>query len=91
MADEMDALDVYAKSESIIENLRKGGAPVLLECETYRYMGHARFEKPVYRTKEELEEWKKRDAIEKLRKEMVKENVENRVVEMEGKVEAVIE
>lgn len=91
VADGMDALDVHIKAETAVENMRKGGAPVLLECETYRYMGHARFEKPVYRTKEELEEWKKRDAIEKLRKELVKAKAEKRVVEIEHEVEASIE
>ena len=91
VADGMDALDVYTKTESIVENIRKGGAPVLLECKTYRYMGHARFEKPVYRTKEELEIWKKRDAIEKLRRELIDQNVEKQVVDIEREVEAIIE
>ena len=93
VADGMDALDVFAKTDSIVEKMRKGGAPVLLECVTYRYMGHARFEKPIYRTKEELEEWKKRDAIEKLHRELVEQNpkVEKQVAEIEREVESSIE
>ena len=91
VADGMDSLDVYRKTEAVVQKLRKGGAPVLLECETYRYMGHARFEKPVYRTKEELEEWKKRDAIEKLRKELVKDKSEKEIIEIENDVETSIE
>ena len=91
VADGMDALGVYAKAERVVENMRKGGPPVLLECETYRYMGHARFEKPVYRTKEELETWKKRDAIKKLRLELVELDAEKQIVNIEGEVETVIE
>ena len=63
IADGMDLVDVYEKSKEAIERARKGDGPTLLECKTYRYMGHSRFEKPTYRTKEELEEWKKRDPI----------------------------
>ena len=90
VADGMDVLDVYAKARASVEDLRTGGTPVLLECKTYRYMGHARFEKPIYRTKEEVAEWKKRDAIERLRQELLEED-EGQVIEIEHDVENVIE
>ena len=35
----------------------------LIEAKTYRYMGHSRSDKREYRTREEEEEWKKKDAI----------------------------
>jgi TPP-dependent pyruvate/acetoin dehydrogenase alpha subunit len=93
IADGMDVLDVYSKASELIENMRKGGAPAILECKTYRYMGHARFEKPVYRTKEEVEEWKKRDAIERLRNEMIEEKkgVAKLIEEIDRNVDADIE
>ena len=34
-----------------------------MECKTYRFRGHSRFEKSSYRAQQELEEWKKRDPI----------------------------
>jgi len=77
VADGMDVVDVYNKTGEIIESVRNGEGPVLLECKTYRYMGHARFEKPVYRTREELEEWKKKDAIDRLRRELTEEDAAN--------------
>lgn len=58
-----DVMDVYHKAASAAEKIRNGGAPVLLECKTYRHMGHARFEKPTYRTREEVDEWKKSDPL----------------------------
>jgi TPP-dependent pyruvate/acetoin dehydrogenase alpha subunit len=35
----------------------------LIECKTYRYKGHARFDPAAYRPKDEEEAWKKRDPI----------------------------
>ncbi len=67
VADGMDACDVYEKAGALIEQAREGGGPSLLECKTYRFMGHSRFEKPTYRTQEELEEWKRKDPIPRFR------------------------
>jgi pyruvate dehydrogenase E1 component alpha subunit/2-oxoisovalerate dehydrogenase E1 component len=39
------------------------GAPYLLECRTYRFRAHSMFDPELYRTKEEVEQWKKRDPI----------------------------
>ncbi len=69
--DGMDAVAVYGKVKEVIDGVRNGEGPVLIECKTYRYMGHARFENPVYRTKDEVEEWKKRDAIDRIRGEII--------------------
>lgn len=92
VADGMDVLDVYRKTLDAVEKIRTGGAPVLIECKTYRYMGHARFEKPVYRTREEVEEWKKFDAIERLREQLIKEKVtESEIKTIETEVENMIE
>jgi len=63
VADGMDAYDVFQKAGMLIQKARQGGGPSLLECKTYRYKGHSRFEQPTYRTAEELEEWKRRDPI----------------------------
>jgi len=63
IADGMDVLDVYEKTKVAVGRARAGEGPTLLECKTYRYMGHSRFEKPTYRTSAELEDWKKKDPI----------------------------
>ena len=61
--DGMDVRAVYQVAGKTIDRARKGQGPTLLECKTYRFRGHSRFENPTYRTKEELEEWMKRDPI----------------------------
>jgi len=63
VADGMDVNDVYEKGGDCIQRARDGKGPAILECKTYRFRGHSRFEPAVYRGKDELEEWKKRDPI----------------------------
>ena len=57
---------VYEAAGEAIERARKGDGPTLVECKTYRYYDHVgiRGMGMNYRTDEELEAWKKRDAIE---------------------------
>ena len=66
IADGMDVLDVYEKAGVLVERARAGGGPALLECKTYRFRGHSRLEKPVYRTSDEVAEWKKKDSIPRM-------------------------
>ncbi len=68
VVDGMDALAVYAATERAADRARTGGHPTLLEVRTYRYMGHSMSDPlhGVYRTKEEVEEQRKRDPISQL-------------------------
>ena len=58
------ALAVLAAAKKAAQAARAGEGPTLIECKTYRYRGHSRFEPAVYRTKEEENEWKQRDPDE---------------------------
>jgi pyruvate dehydrogenase E1 component alpha subunit len=67
--DGMDVLAVYQAVRRAVDRGRSGKLPTLIEARTYRYMGHSMAD-PIhghYRTKEELEEQKKRDPITGLR------------------------
>jgi pyruvate dehydrogenase E1 component alpha subunit len=48
---------------------------MLIVSETYRYMGHSKSDANRYRTKEEINEWKKRDPIGILRAEILKRSM----------------
>ncbi len=45
---------------------RQGDGPILLECKTYRFIGHSRGDARGYRSKEEEAEWKAKDCIPRL-------------------------
>lgn len=59
-----DVLEVRDRIKLAVERARSQGIPSLLEIETYRYRGHSMSDPGNYRTKEEIERWKKRDSIE---------------------------
>ena len=54
---------VYKTVKEAVEYARSGKGPSIIECKTYRHHGHNGSDPCVYRTKEELEEWKKRDPL----------------------------
>lgn len=60
--DGMDVLAVEEQARTAIGAVREG-RPFLLECRTYRFRAHSMFDAELYRTKEEVAEWKKRDPI----------------------------
>ena len=64
----MDVSAVYEATQRAVRRARSGGHPTLLEVRTYRFMGHSMSDPlhGVYRTKEEVEEQKKRDPISHL-------------------------
>lgn len=68
VVDGMDVLAVYHAVQEAVARARKDFGPTLLECETYRYVGHSRTDPAQYRTKEELEEWQTKDPIPRLKK-----------------------
>lgn len=67
VVDGQDVLAVRRASIAMIEAAR-AGRPGLMECLTYRFMGHSRGDPAhgVYRTRTELDEWKNRDPLDLL-------------------------
>jgi pyruvate dehydrogenase E1 component alpha subunit/2-oxoisovalerate dehydrogenase E1 component len=66
VVDGMDVVAVDAIAARAAASVRKSGEPYLLECRTYRFRAHSMFDPELYRTKAEVEEWKKRDPISML-------------------------
>jgi TPP-dependent pyruvate/acetoin dehydrogenase alpha subunit len=58
-----DVLKVYETTKEYVDRARMGKGPGFIECITYRWEGHYHGEPQVYRTKEEVEEWKKNCPI----------------------------
>jgi pyruvate dehydrogenase E1 component alpha subunit len=61
--DGMDVLAVEAATFRAAEAVRSGGGPFLLEARTYRFRAHSMYDAELYRGKQEVEEWKKRDPL----------------------------
>jgi pyruvate dehydrogenase E1 component alpha subunit len=64
--DGMDVLEVEAATRKAVEFIRGGSGPYFLEMMTYRYRPHSMFDADTYRDKNEVEEWKKKDCIQRL-------------------------
>ena len=75
--DGMNVLTVYDATRRAVERARKGGDPTLLEVRTYRFMGHSMSDPlhGVYRTKDEVEEQKKKDPITQLAEKLKEDKV----------------
>jgi TPP-dependent pyruvate/acetoin dehydrogenase alpha subunit len=76
VADGMDVLSVYETVSDAVGRARRGEGPTLVECKTYRYRGHHEGDPKrgeTYRTKQEMDEWEKRDAILRLADRIIKD------------------
>lgn len=69
--DGMSVIDVHYAVEEAAKRARKGDGPTLIEFRTYRYKGHSMSDPAKYRTKEELEEYKQRDPIQQVKKNIL--------------------
>lgn len=65
---------VFEETRRALEKARSGGGPTFLECLTYRWDGHFGGDPgTAYRTKQELEEWKERCPIKRLKERLMAE------------------
>lgn len=70
-----DLFEVYEAVSDAVERAREGLGPTFIEAKTYRWEGHFVGDACVYRTKEEVEEWKKYDPIKRFREVLLSEGV----------------
>jgi len=63
-----DVLAVYKAGQDAVDRARRGEGATMIECLTYRMGPHSTSDDPNrYRTKEEIEDWKRKDPIERFR------------------------
>jgi len=78
IVDGNDAIGVYEAAREAIQRARSGQGPTFIESKTYRIHGHTamdRFHLGVYRAKEEVEEWEKKDPLRRLRQRLIEMKV----------------
>jgi len=78
-----DVLKVWETVAAAIARARRGEGPTLIEMKTYRWYGHSEIDPGDYRTKEEVEEWKKKDPLPRYEKHLL----DNRILTAEEKKE----
>jgi pyruvate dehydrogenase E1 component alpha subunit len=91
----IDGMDVIAVREAVAEGIRlarEERRPSILEVITYRYRGHSAADPEVYREREEVEEWQRKDPIEVFARRCVDAGVlgEREVQEVRDKAEAAV-
>lgn len=83
--DGQDVLAVHRVAKTAIDRARAGGGPTLIECKTYRYVGHHEGDPGTdYRTREEVQHWKEQDPLKRARKSLIESAVAD-----EGELQAV--
>ncbi|MGA3106601.1 MAG: thiamine pyrophosphate-dependent enzyme [Terriglobales bacterium] len=75
--DGQDVVAVHDAAQTAIKRARQGGGPTLIECKTYRYVGHHEGDPGTdYRTREEVQQWKQKDPVKLARKRLLEAGVE---------------
>jgi pyruvate dehydrogenase E1 component alpha subunit len=87
-----DVIRVRDRMAEAVRRARNESMPTLIEIVTYRYRGHSMSDAGLYRTKEEVEEQKKRDPVVIGRDYLAKAKVEeSEILEIEEKVRVEVE
>ncbi|TMQ12116.1 MAG: pyruvate dehydrogenase (acetyl-transferring) E1 component subunit alpha [Deltaproteobacteria bacterium] len=87
-----DVIKVKRRIGEAIERARTTSEPTLVEVVTYRFRGHSMSDPGLYRTKEEVEEWRRRDPLNRCRQRLVDLGMQDaKLEELEADVRAEIE
>lgn len=79
-ADGMNVMDVVEKAKKAFEYIENKKRPYFLECKTYRFRPHSMFDPDLYRSNEEILEWKKKDPIESFKHHLFESGILNVVM-----------
>jgi len=74
----IDGNEVFTVADAVaraIARARAGKGPSLIESQTYRWKGHSKSDANLYRTQEEINEWKRRCPIVRFRRKLVEMKV----------------
>ena len=68
-----DVMAVYERMKEVVDYVRAGNGPAIIEVESYRWFGHSTADAGKYRSKEEVDAWKQKDPLLKFRQFSLKE------------------
>lgn len=67
-----DVQAVYDATAEAVARARDGGGPTFIEAKTYRWRGHSKSDKNLYRTRDEIDDWRTKDPIVRFEEELVR-------------------
>jgi pyruvate dehydrogenase E1 component beta subunit/2-oxoisovalerate dehydrogenase E1 component len=93
VVDGMDVVAVEAAARRAVHAIRSTSKPQFLECRTYRFRAHSMFDAQLYRAKEEVESWRKKDPIDRFQNWLEQNGIVHpgEVAEIKADVEAEVE
>jgi pyruvate dehydrogenase E1 component subunit alpha len=87
-----DVFEVRDRLKTAVDRARAGEGPSLIEIRTYRFRGHSMSDPAKYRTKEEVDEHKRNDALTRLETQLAQNtSTSHRVGEIQQAVEAEVQ
>lgn len=87
-----DVIKVKRRIAEAVERARQTSEPTLVEVVTYRFRGHSMSDPGLYRTKDEVEEWRRRDPLNRSRTRLTELGMtEDDLTALEEDVKAEIE
>ena len=94
--DGMDLLAIREMAAHMIDDVRSGSGPALLELRTYRYCGHSKNDPRVYRDREEEDQWHANDCLARTAGVLSRRGVEKHVLnavtdQVRNEVDAAVE
>ena len=80
-----DVIAVYKAVQKAAKRAREGNGPTLIEALTYRYRGHSKSDRQLYRTRDEVKSWMKKDPIQHFAKLLNVSDEEFKKIEAQAK------
>jgi pyruvate dehydrogenase E1 component alpha subunit len=99
MIDGFDVIDLYDEFKPLVDWCRENQKPAFVDLKTYRYLGHSMSDPQKYRTKEEVEQFKSKDSIDRMAHRLMNERkgrdgkpvlTEEAFLEMQSQVKEIV-
>ena len=75
LVDGMDVIAVKETTKEVVDKVRKGNGPALIEATTFRFQGHSMADPAKYRESSEVDEWRKKDPLESFPEYIISKNI----------------
>ena len=75
IVDGMDVIAVKETTKEVVDKVRKGNGPALIEATTFRFQGHSMADPAKYRESSEVDEWRKKDPLESFPEYIISKNI----------------